>query len=477
MRFLQPFFLFPILCLLLVQPEASATTWAVGPTRLYKVPSAVASLVADGDTVDIDAGLYLGDVAKWFANDLLLRGVGNGYAHLEADGNNAEGKAIWVIKGNNCTVEGLEFSGCQVPDHNGAGIRQEGLNLTLRHCSFHHNEMGILTSNDGVSDYLFESCEFSENGYGDGYSHNVYVGHVNSLTMRFCYSHDAKTGHLVKSRAKHNALYYNRLTGEAGDGSYEIDLPNGGSALLVGNIIEQSPNSQNGGIISFGLEGASNPDQVLVLSHNTIWNRRFDGRFVQFSDQTDTVKMVNNLLAGPGTPLQGLSASLDTTHNIRLLDIADAQLTDPDHYDFRPKASSLCVDAGIAAGQFDGQALSATFQYVHPLASEARSVTGLLPDAGAYEAAGVSGTTTVEAQLAGLEIFPNPVFGDVVTIRFQKPLMRDTWLRLFNSQGKLVASMPVAFNRKSIELPLGNYPSGLYRIEAEGLGSGRLIRL
>ncbi len=228
------------------------------------VPSAVSSLVADGDTVEIDAGLYTGNVTKWFANNLVIRGVGNGYAHLEAAGNYAEGKAIWVIKGANCTVEGIEFSGCQVPDHNGAGIRQEGQDLTLRNCYFHHNEMGILTSNDGVSNFVFESCEFSHNGYGDGFSHNIYVGNVNSLTMRYCYSHDAQIGHLVKSRARFNNLYYNRLTGENGDGSYEVDMPNGGQAILIGNIIEQSPNSQNGGIISFALENQSHPEQQIV---------------------------------------------------------------------------------------------------------------------------------------------------------------------------------------------------------------------
>ena len=238
--------------------DLHASVWQVGPTRQYTVPSAVANLVADGDTVDIDAGLYSGDVAKWFANDLLLRSVGSGYAHLAAAGNNAEGKAIWVIKGDDYTVEGIEFSGCQVPDFNGAGIRQEGQNLTLRHCYFHNNEMGILTSNDGVSDYLFEFCEFANNGYGDGFSHNIYVGHANSLTLRFCYSHDAHIGHLVKSRAKHNYLYFNRLTGENGDGSYEVDLPNGGEAGLVGHLLERSPNSHNGGVGALGGGGRDN---------------------------------------------------------------------------------------------------------------------------------------------------------------------------------------------------------------------------
>jgi Right handed beta helix region len=303
--------------LLFFFPNANATTWSIGATRTYQMPSAVSNLVSDGDIIEIDGETYLGDVAVWYANNLIFRGIGINRAHLEANGNYAEGKAIWVIKSRDCRVENIEFSGCTVPDQNGAGIRQEGQNLTLINCFFHHNEMGILTNNDGISDYVFESCEFANNGYGDGYSHNIYVGKVNSLTMRYCYSHDAKIGHLVKSRAQHNLLYYNRLTGENGDGSYEIDLPNGGLAILIGNIIEQSANSENGGIISFGLEGATNNLQQIALSHNTILNNRFDARFLQYSAGTTQVTMRGNQFLGIGNLLQGSGATLDTSHNLR----------------------------------------------------------------------------------------------------------------------------------------------------------------
>ena len=97
-----------------------------------------------GDTIEIDADVYEGDVAIWYQDNLTIRGVGGGRAHLKANGNNAEGKGIWVIKGNNTVVENIEFSESTVPDENGAGIRQEGAGLTVRNCSFHDNENGIL---------------------------------------------------------------------------------------------------------------------------------------------------------------------------------------------------------------------------------------------------------------------------------------------------------------------------------------------
>lgn len=467
-----------ILVFLMLQFGAlQAKIWQVGPTRTYLVPSAVSGLVADGDTVEIDAGLYTGNVTKWSANNLVIRSVGNGYAHLEAAGNYAEGKAIWVIKGADCTVEGIEFSGCQVPDHNGAGIRQEGKNLTLRHCFFHHNEMGILTSNDGVSDFVFESCEFSFNGYGDGFSHNIYVGAVNSLTMLYCYSHDAHVGHLVKSRARFNRLYYNRFTGENGDGSYEVDMPNGGQAILIGNLIEQSPSSQNGGMITLGLENQNNPEQQIILSHNTIVNDRFDARFIQCSNATTTVKLVNNLILGPGTLFQGPTAALDTTHNIRLSNLADAYLKDPANFDYRPTPNSPSIDAGIDPGSFDNQSLMALSAYLHPLSHTARWYGGAAPDVGAYEFLTVPYRWVEDAfSDAGMTASPNPIAsGAVLTVHTKRLPVLNAEVLLHNSFGVLVQKQRFEPGKSSLEMEVQKIPVGTYFLYVTGYGPAKAI--
>ena len=65
-------------------------------------------------------------------------------AKLDAAGQASQGKAIWVIQGDDTTVESVVFTGAAVVDKNGAGIRQEGKNLTVRRCYFHDNEDGIL---------------------------------------------------------------------------------------------------------------------------------------------------------------------------------------------------------------------------------------------------------------------------------------------------------------------------------------------
>jgi len=65
-----------------------------------KKPSDAARIAPDGALVMIHAGYYLNDVAVWRQNNLRIVGV-KGSARLFSTGKVAEGKAIWVITGNN----------------------------------------------------------------------------------------------------------------------------------------------------------------------------------------------------------------------------------------------------------------------------------------------------------------------------------------------------------------------------------------
>ena len=146
----------PLLALgVLVAPGARAATRTVGPGKTSARPCAAIAAAQDGDVIEIDAGTYSGDVCAVARSNLTLRGVG-GRAHLDAAGTAYGGKAIWVIQGANTTVENIEFSGTTVPDMNGAGIRQEGKNLTIRGSYFHDDEDGILAGDNAASEILIE---------------------------------------------------------------------------------------------------------------------------------------------------------------------------------------------------------------------------------------------------------------------------------------------------------------------------------
>ncbi|MEQ8766544.1 MAG: right-handed parallel beta-helix repeat-containing protein [Planctomycetota bacterium] len=360
---------------------ATADVLRVGPGRTLTVPSQAAAQAKPGDVVLIDAGVYVGDVAVWRADDLTIRGVG-GLARLEAGGQSAQGKAIWVVQGNRITIESIEFTGARVPDKNGAGIRQEGTHVTIRRCVFRDNENGILTSPNESSDILIEECEFDHNGHGDGYSHNLYVGHVRSLTVRSSYIHHARVGHNLKSRARKNVLLHNRIMDETdGNGSIQAEFPNGGEIIALGNVFHQGRETLNVNIISFGGEGQLYERNVLCVVNNTFVNDRQAGTFVQSGRDMDFALVANNLFIGAGRMMTGEG---DMAGNLQL---EDASFVDREHFDFRLRADSPAIDAGVDPGTFDGLSLLPEAQYRHESRSSGRSLEGGI-DVGAFERGG-----------------------------------------------------------------------------------------
>ena len=348
-------------------------TLRVGPDRSLTTPSAAAAVARDGDTVLIDAGVYVGDVATWTQDDLTLRGDG-GRAHLQADGQSAQGKAIWVIAGDRTTVDRIEFSGATVPDQNGAGIRQEGAGLTVTRSWFHHNQNGILTGANPESDIVIKRSRFFRSGAGDGYTHNLYVGAVRSLTVTGSWLWGADVGHELKSRAATNTIVGNRIADDDATASYSIDLPNGGRALIAGNVVIQGPNSQNSTLVSYGAEGFAEGSRTLWVVNNTFVNRRPTGTFVGLAEGS-RANLRNNLLVGPGdlTNLGGIRAT--SNRRAALQDFAD-----PAADDFRLLPASPAIDQGARVPQ----RWRARWEYAHPTGRVRRPIIGRV-DIGAYE--------------------------------------------------------------------------------------------
>jgi hypothetical protein len=371
------------LALLAIAGEAAELE--VGPGRHFAKPSQAAMAAHDGDTVSIAAGVYADDVCIWRQDRLVLRSIG-GLAHMQSSGKTADNKGIWVIDGRDTTVEGIEFSGAASPDRNGAGIRLDGTGMVLRNCFFHDNQNGILTNADPGCDLLIESCEFASNGRGDGQTHNIYVGRIRSLTMRWSYSHHAKVGHNLKTRALMNCIVGSRIMDEAtGTSSYVIDVPNGGLTFLLGNLIQQGPRSSNRSVIvSYAEEGAANPNQHLYVCNNTIVNDCTGAggtSFLNIAATTSLAQVENNIFLGSGTAFSGPVTG--KPHN--LISGGAGLLMDRAGYDYRLVPGCAAVNAGIALGSAEGQALLPAGQYVHPKGMEPRSVVGPAPDLGAYE--------------------------------------------------------------------------------------------
>ncbi len=315
-------------------------TWRVGPDRALTVPSQAAAVAGDGDTVLIDAGTYDGDVATWTQDDLTLRGVG-GRAHLRAAGRSAQGKAIWVVAGDRTRVDRIELSGATVPDQNGAGIRQEGTDLTVTRSWFHDNQNGILTGADPDSDIVIRRSRFFRSGAGDGYTHNLYVGAVRSLTVTGSWLWGADVGHELKSRAARTTIVANRIDDADATASYSIDVPNGGRTLVAGNVVVQGPRSENSTLVSYGAEGLTHASRTVWVVHNTFVNRRSAGTFVALADGA-VAHLRNNLLLGPGELTDRPAASARANRRVGPGGFVDAAADD-----YRLRTSSPAVDRGV----------------------------------------------------------------------------------------------------------------------------------
>jgi len=359
--------------------DAAPRVLKVGPGEKYGTPCAAFAVARDGDTVTIDAAgskSYRGDVCAITADRLRIKGV-HGRPHIRAAGQNAEGKAIWVVKGDDTRIRNVELSGTKVPDRNGAAIRQEGTDLVLERVWLHHNEMGVLAGDNAESDIRIIRSRFSDNGFGDGYSHNIYVNHVKSLEMFYSWSSRSHVGHLVKSRAARTLLYYNRFSSDGGDSSYEVDLPNGGLGILVGNSVTQGPKTENASLIAFGEEGDLTDDSGLFVVGNTLVDDSdLGGTAVLLGDEvTGRVELRNNVVVD----LDALVSDGKVAKTAANCVTTKPRFKDRTRLDYWLRATSPCLKVTTTKpGKADGWGLTPFVHYVHPMRQGERDDKGTI---------------------------------------------------------------------------------------------------
>jgi hypothetical protein len=356
-----------------------AATLNVGPTEQYKTPCAAFAVAQDGDTILIDPGTYTGDVCAFAQNNLTVEGTSaTNRPIINGNGTVAQHKAIWVVSGSNFTVENVEMEGASVAakyGDNGAAIREQGVSWTVKNCYFHNNQDGILESNVAGSNILIEFSEFANNGVGSGkyagQEHNLYIGHAAQLTFQYNWSHDAIEGHLLKTRAAVNYILYNRLTGQNGTESYEIDVPNGGTTYVIGNLIQQGTTTHNGAMLSYMEEGANslNPGHDLYATSNTFVNQYTGSSiFLQIgSADTTPVLAQDNIFYGGGT----LSTQSNTTFSGNFT--GNPLFVDVNNYNYNLQAGSPAINAATSEGvSSEGYSLVPGYQYVQPTCGETR---------------------------------------------------------------------------------------------------------
>ena len=330
-------------------------------------------MVDDGTVVEIEAGLYLGDVAVWRQNGLILRGIG-GEAHVKAGQDLALGRALWVIAGDNTVIENLQFSGARGRADPAVAILVTGRGFSLRNTTFRFNDIALQIGDGPDSEVLVERSLFEWNGrWSDG----IRIGRIRRLTMRYNDVLGADRGSNISSQASINDIRYNRIMdGPLGGSAALLEATGAGILRLVGNVLHKGPNASGRTALDFGRTGEAGG--VAHIVNNTFVAERAGTVFVR-NRGTKQARIVNNIFAGSSEALKGPGDLVANVTDVELSDFVDAG-----HGDYRLKGGARAIDAGIDPGSADGVPLAPGGQYLFPQDGRPRMTRGPL-DAGAFE--------------------------------------------------------------------------------------------
>jgi hypothetical protein len=286
--------------------SARAAVWVVGPEGQPMSMPAALERARDGDEIQVLPGKYTGPVGVVTQRRLTIRGIGKRPV-FSGEGKPIEGGALLTVRDGQVRLENLEFTGARAPDGDAAGVRFERGRLEVRGCAFFDNEYGLVTgrARDAVLD--IHSSEFGRAPrQRGGLNHLLFVGPIARLAVQGSRFYGGFEGHMLKSNARENFIAYNMIRdGADGEASYQIDLPSGGLASLVGNVISKSPRGQNPVLVSYGSEGRLWDANSIALTHNTLISEGWrPGWFLRIHRDRigamGPVLAVNNLVVGSG---------------------------------------------------------------------------------------------------------------------------------------------------------------------------------
>ena len=361
------------LALLLAWGSAVGNSWAaerllVGPDGAPLSLQQALVAARDGDTIELLPGEYKGPHLLIENRRLTLRGVGK-RPLIQGGGKAGDRRALWTVRGGDVTIENIEFRGARASDTDGAGVRQEGGRLTIIGCAFYDNEHGIVALNDPAAEIEIQRSLFGMAPKVEGGLHHlVSIGRIGKLTVTGSRFQQGFEGHMIKSRARESLIAYNFIhDGLRGGASYEIDLPAGGLATVVGNVIGQGADSQNRVMVAYGSEGQAWDVNKLHLAHNTFINYKSSPAWFLrvWKDRlpVDTeVVAINNLLVGPGVFWLGAAGRFEGNRPATL-----GMLRDAETYAFELPPDSTWRKSGIDPRNVAGRNLAPQAEFDWPV--------------------------------------------------------------------------------------------------------------
>jgi len=256
------------------------------------------SAIKDGSQVYLKAGTYTqGLYIK--ANNISIVGEKN----VIFDDAAVDGKAALVLTGDNVLVENIECQNIYVKDLNGACIRFEGKNLTVRGLYAHDSQSGIMTSYNYDGFLHIEFSKFENLGgkaTGRGYAHAIYANVGEFIFSDSQILSVGKEGSGLKSRSRKTVVINSILASLDAKDSRLIDVANYGELIIKDSILQQGNNSSNSQLIAYGLENRKNKFTVnrIEISNNLFLLDREKANVIISQKQADNIEIYDNTIIG-----------------------------------------------------------------------------------------------------------------------------------------------------------------------------------
>jgi hypothetical protein len=423
----------------------------VGPYRTYTTLGVALAAATHGDRIEVDATTYTDDqvdieldnltIVGWSGNPRVTGTIGDDLmlAHFYYDScvsgdptgaiefsNNAACDEDTENVCENLTLEYIEISnvdGCTASNIGAFYLTgSSARDVTMRYVYIHDNEVnGIRSSGTSNNDIVIEYSRIESSGPYTG-THNIYIGEVDTLTFRYNYSANVKVGwggHLLKSRARTNYIEYNRFTNENENSSYELQIAEGGTAYVIGNLFYQPDQAENNTIVMFGDEDQIAPMELYFINNTVVDEEPGTVNALNVHSSTTVFELVNNIFVGVDNLYTGKTP---TTESNNLDASSDPGFVDMAGYDYDLLVTATTViDQGTGPGSANGYSLTPTYEYVHTADAEERLPAGNI-DIGAYEygAPTVSSATigsdgqTVDVEMSEVVTAPGYDNGDFI---------------------------------------------------------------
>ena len=254
-------------------PGTSGRTLKVCSSCQYGSITAAIKAAAAGDTVDIGPGRYKEAPPAWTVPLKLVFENGAAMDLAGLTGSLARGKGALVPAADSIIVnpvitgtamdQKVAQSTAAIRPDNGAGY------VDIVGGSLSGNQNGIAGGDVPVV-MTVTGTKLSNNGLGDGYTHNIYMSHGTlSVTLKDVQSTDPNGGHAAKIRAFQFAV-----TG----GSFEafsaaaIDIPDGtvSPSVIDGATIIKKAGAYNHTVLDYATEDTSSGNGGLTLRNVTL---------------------------------------------------------------------------------------------------------------------------------------------------------------------------------------------------------------